>query len=331
MNPKAVQATAVAHPNIALVKYWGKRDVEQNIPAVGSLSITLDGLTTATTVRFDPALAHDTFFLGGREVPKMAERVVACLDRVRRRTGVSMFAVVESDNDFPTAAGLASSASGFAALVVATDAALGAGLDRSELADLARQASGSAARSLFGGFVELRLTPDGPYPTETRQLLEPSAWPLRVLVAVTDPGPKAVGSTEGMLMTKHTSPYYPAWVESSPADLLEARSAVERRDFEALADVSETSCLKMHALMLSARPGLVYWNGTTVECICKVRELRAGGVPVFFTVDAGPQLKAVCLPEAYQRVERELAAIPGVTSMIASALGDGARVVGGGR
>ena len=328
MIHKPTQATAVAHPNIALVKYWGKRDVERNIPAVGSLSITLDGLTTKTTVCFDPALEHDTFFLVGREAPKMAERVVACLDRVRRRVGFSTYAVVESENDFPTAAGLASSASGFAALVVAADAALGVGFDRSELADLARQASGSAARSLFGGFVELKLTPDGPHPTETLQLLEPSAWPLRVLVAVTDPGLKAVSSTEGMLMTELTSPYYRAWVESSPADLSEARAAVQRCDFEALADVSESSCLKMHAVMLSARPGLVYWNGTTVQGIRRVRELRSGGVPVFVTVDAGPQLKAVCLPEAYERVERELAAIPGVTSMVPSGLGDGARVVG---
>jgi len=328
LNTKAKRATAVAHPNIALVKYWGKRDVERNVPAVGSLSITLDGLTTTTTVRFDSDLEHDTFSLGGRETPKMTERVVACLDRMRRHVGVSNYAVVESVNDFPTAAGLASSASGFAALVVAADAALSAGLDRSVLADLARQASGSAARSLFGGFVELRLTPDGPNPTETLQLLEPSAWPLRVLVAVTDPGPKAVGSTEGMQMTKHTSPYYPAWIESSPADLSEARSAVQRRDFEALANVSESSCLKMHALMLSARPGLVYWNGATVEGIRRVRELRASGVPVFFTVDAGPQLKAVCLPEAYERVERELAAVPGVMSILESGLGDGARAVG---
>ena len=331
MNEKPMQATAVAHPNIALVKYWGKSDVERNIPAVGSLSITLDGLTTTTTVRFDLDFEHDIFLFGGREAPKMAQRVVACVDLMRRRAGVSRHAVVESENDFPTAAGLASSASGFAALVVAADAALGAELDRSELADVARQASGSAARSLFGGFVELRLTPDGPHPTETRQLLESSAWPLRVLVAVTDPGPKAIGSTEGMLMTERSSPYYPAWVESSPADLSQARSAVERLDFEALAAVSESSCLKMHSVMLSARPGLVYWNGTTVECIRRVRELRADGVAVFFTVDAGPQVKAVCLPEVYERVERELGNIPGVTSMVESGLGDGARVVRGRR
>lgn len=326
-----MQATAIAHPNIALVKYWGKRDVERNIPAVGSLSITLDGLATTTSVRFDSELEHDTFFLGGREAPEMAARVTACLDRMRRRTGRDLHADVESDNDFPTAAGLASSASGFAALVVAADAALGAGLDRSELADLARRASGSAARSLHGGFVELELTPGGPYPTATRQLLEPSAWALHVVVAVTDPGPKAVGSTDGMLITEHTSPFYPAWVESSPVDLSQARSAVERRDFEALADVSESSCLKMHAVMLSARPGLIYWNPTTVECIRRVRALRAGGAAVFFTIDAGPQVKAVCLPEAIERVGRELAAIPGVTNILESGLGDGARIIGGGR
>jgi diphosphomevalonate decarboxylase len=236
---------------------------------------------------------------------------------------------VESNNDFPTAAGLASSASGFVALVTAADAALGADIPQVELADMARRASGSAARSIFGGFVELRLTPDGPRPTETRQILEPSAWPLRVAVAVTETGPKEIGSTEGMVRTERTSPYYEGWVNSSEDDLAEARGAIARRDFEALADVSESSCLKMHAVMLSARPGLVYWNGATVECIRRVRELRANGVPVFFTIDAGPQVKAVCAPEAFDRVAAELAEAEGVQQVLASGLGEGARVVTG--
>ena len=322
-----MRATAVAHPNIALIKYWGKSDVERNIPAVGSLSITLDGLTTTTTVMFDPEFDEDRFLLGGRESSEMSARVTACLDLVRARAGVDSRARVESDNDFPTAAGLASSASGFAALVVAADAALGAGIERAELADRARQASGSAARALFGGFVELRLTPDGPHPTEIRPILDPEEWPLSVAIAITDTGPKEVGSTEGMLRTEQTSPYYEGWVNSSPDDLTEARSAIERRDFEALADVSESSCLKMHAVMMSARPGLVYWNGTTVECIRRVRELRSDGVPVFFTVDAGPQVKAVCVPDAFDRVAAELDAIEGVQQVIASGLGKGARAV----
>lgn len=319
-------ATAVAHPNIALVKYWGKADTGQNLPAVGSLSITLEGLTTTTRVQFDPTFATDEFEFSGSVVPAMASRVTSCLDEIRRRTGTVSRALVQSDNDFPTAAGLASSASGFAALVVAADAALGTGLPRSELAEIARRASGSAARSIFGGFVELSLVDSGRR-TDTRQLLEPSAWPLQVVVAVTESAPKAVGSTEGMVLTERTSPYYTAWVASSPADLGEARMAVERRDFEALADISESSCLKMHGLMMSARPGLLYWNGATVECLLVVRRLRAEGVPVFFTIDAGPQVKAVCRPEALERVRGELAAVPGVEMLLSAGLGEGARAI----
>lgn len=324
-----MQATAVAHPNIALIKYWGKSDIERNIPAVGSLSITLDGLTTTTSVFFDPDLEEDQFHLGGQRAPKMAGRVTSCLDLVRERVGVRTRARVESDNDFPTAAGLASSASGFAALVTAAEAALNATIPRVDLADMARQASGSAARSIFGGFVELHLTPDGPHPTETRQILEPSVWPLRVAVAVTETGPKEIGSTEGMVRTERTSPYYESWVNSSEEDLTAARSAIEGCDFEALAEVSESSCLKMHAVMMTARPGLVYWNGATVECIRRVRELRADGVPVFFTVDAGPQVKVVCPPDAFDRVAAELAGVDGVQRVLASGLGEGARVVSG--
>ncbi len=322
-----MRATAVAHPNIALIKYWGKSDIERNIPAVGSLSITLDGLTTTTAVSFNSDLEEDEFLLGGQAIPEMSGRVSRCLDLVRERVGAQTRARVESNNDFPTAAGLASSASGFAALVTAADAAMGVNIPQNELADMARRSSGSAARSLFGGFVELRLTPDGPLPTETRQILEPFDWPLRVAVAVTDAGPKEIGSTEGMVRTERTSPYYAGWVDSSEDDLAEARTAIARRDFEALAEVSESSCLKMHAVMLSARPGLVYWNGATVECIRKVRKLRADGVPVFFTVDAGPQVKAVCAPEAFDRVAAELAAVEGVSQVLASGLGEGARVV----
>lgn len=321
-----MQATAIAHPNIALVKYWGKSDVEENLPAVGSLSITLDRLTTTTRVIFDETLSADRFLLAGGEAPAMAARVSACLDDLRKRVGIDLRAMVESDNDFPTSAGLASSASGFAALVVAADAALGSGLSAGDLAELARRASGSAARSIFGGFVELSLTAAGRR-TETRQLLAPEAWPLRVAVAVTETGPKTIGSTEGMVRTERTSPYYRAWVASSPADLAGARSAVENRDFMALAAVSESSCLNMHGLMLSARPGLVYWNGATVECIGAVRRLQADGVPVFFTIDAGPQVKAVCLPEAFEKVRSELAAVPGVHHVLESGLGRGARVV----
>jgi diphosphomevalonate decarboxylase len=322
-----MHATAVSHPNIALVKYWGKADPARNLPAVGSISITLDTLLTTTTVRFDAALAEDRFTLDGRPAPDQLPRVRSCLDLFRARLPGAPHAEVASTNSFPTAAGLASSASGFAALVVAADHALGAGLERSELAELARQCSGSAARSLFGGFVELRLRPDGSG-CDTGQILAADDWPLQVVIAVTSAEAKTIGSTAGMLHTERTSPYYSAWVATSQDDLAAARGAIEGRDFAALAAVSEHSCLKMHAVALASRPGLLYWNGTTVECLRRLRELASQGHGVFFTVDAGPQVKAICLPEAADRVAEALGELPGVAQVLRCGLGEGARVAG---
>ncbi len=322
-----MRTTAFAHPNIALVKYWGKADPQRNIPAVGSISITLDTLTTKTSLEFDPGLDGDRFSLNGQPDAKGLDRVRHCLELFRRRGAEIPHACVESENNFPTAAGLASSASGFAALVVAVDRVAGTNLDRVELADMARQCSGSAARSLFGGYVELELASGGER-TETRTLLQAGQWPLEVVIAVTAIGPKAVGSTEGMALTERTSPYYRSWVETSETDLKDARAAIAALDFEALAEVSELSCLKMHAVALAARPGLLYWNGTTVDCIHQIRELRGRGTPVFFTVDAGPQVKAICEPGATDRVRHALGQIPGVVELLSCGLGEGAAAVG---
>ncbi len=316
-----MRATAVAHPNIALVKYWGKQDSRRNLPAVGSLSITLDGLHTRTGVAFEDGLDADAVTLDGASGGPAGERVIACLDRFRERTGIVARARVESASNFPVAAGLASSASGFAALVAAADAAAGTGLDRKTLARLAGAASGSAARSLFGGFVRLDPPVAGEADISLTHLAAPDEWPLSVVIAVTDPGPKPVGSTAGMLASEATSPYYGAWVGGQGADLDEAAAAVAGRDFERLAAVSEYSCLKMHALTLSARPGILYWKPATLACLQAVRALRAAGHGTFFTVDAGPQVKAVCLPDAAETVADALAAVPGVTGLLRTGLG----------
>ena len=321
-------AAARAHANFALVKYWGKRDAALNLPAVGSISITLDGLASTTRVVFDPDLTADTVTLDGRTDPGTTIKVSATLDLLRARAGLDWRARVESGNDFPTAAGLASSASGFAALVVAADAALGLGLSPGELSGLARRGSGSAARSIFGGFVEMARgeRADG-RDAVARPLLEADAWPLRVVIAVTDRGGKSVSSRDGMERTAATSPYFPAWVAGADADLAEARAAIAERDFDRLAEVSEFSCLKMHASALAARPGVLYFNGATVEAIHALRALRRDGVPVFFTVDAGPQVKAVCLPGAEAAVAESLAATTGVIEVLRTGLGPGAAVV----
>lgn len=322
------QAEAIARANIALIKYWGKRDRERaelNLPAAGSLSITLDALFTRTRIRFDGSLERDVLRLNGREAD--AARATRFLDIFRARAGQREFALIDSENSFPTGAGLASSASGFAALAAAAAAALKLDIEAAELSALARRGSGSAARSIFGGFVEWhRGEREDGTDSFAASLADAAHWPLRVLVAVTDEGPKSTGSTDGMTRTEFTSPYFDAWIDGQEADLADARAAVLARDFEKLADVSEFSCLKMHACAMAARPGVLYWNGATVEALNAVRALRDRGVPAFFTIDAGPQLKAVCLPEAEAAVRETLSAIGGVKRVIASGLGGGVEV-----
>lgn len=320
----ATSATARAGANIALVKYWGKRDATLNLPAAGSLSITLSGLETVTTVSVAEGLTADEFLLDS-EVQDAAPvtRVLDLLAGLERRR-----CRVDSTNNFPTASGLASSASGFAALVVAAAAVFDRAADRRELSIVARQGSGSAARSLFGGFCEMHAgeRADGA-DCFAEGLFEMEHWPLEVVVAVTDRARKDVSSRDGMNRTMATSPYYRAWVDTVPGDLDLARTAVAKRDFEALAAVAEASALKMHASALAASPGLVYWRPATVACLHAVRDLRSAGIPVFFTVDAGPQVKAVCLPGASARVADALCAIPGVVEVLQTPLGPGARLV----
>lgn len=324
-TPSAAKARAGA--NFALIKYWGKADARLNVPAVGSISITLDALWSETSVDLDPKLAADEFSLNGRTRPDEQRKVSTCLDLLRSRARVATRARITSHNNFPTGAGLASSASGFAALVTAGAAALGLPLSPRESSIVARQGSGSAARSMFGGFVEMHAgTAANGLDSFAEPLLDASAWPLEVVIAVTATGEKEVGSSSGMVRSAASSPYYPAWVAGQPADLATARTAIEARDFAALADVAEHNCLKMHAAAIAAEPPLVYWNGATVECLHAVRKLRRGGVPVFFTIDAGPQVKAVCAPGARSQVEAALRSVPGVLDLLTSGLGPGAEL-----
>jgi diphosphomevalonate decarboxylase len=327
MSAATGEAAATAQPNIALVKYWGKRNATLNLPAAGSLSITLDALHTRTRVRFDDALDADDITLDGERDAAQSRKIGAFLDLFRTRAGIVTRARVESANDFPTGAGLASSASGFAALAVATDRALGLHLDPRELSVLARRGSGSAARSIFGGFVEMAAgTRDDGEDAFAAPLLDASAWPLKVVVAITNRKRKAVDSRAGMETSQRTSPYYRDWVATVPRDLAAARDAVQARDFGKLAEVSEASCLAMHAVMLATRPALIYWNGATLDCIQCVRALHLRGIGVFYTVDAGPQVKAVCLPDEAAGVAEALRDVPGVEDVMVSGLGEGARI-----
>ncbi len=324
-----MKITARACSNIALIKYWGKRDARLNLAAVGSISLTLNDLHTTTTVDFNGKYDHDRLFLNGRRSgPAETTRVAAFLDRIRRLAGIKKYALVESENNFPTAAGLASSASAFAALSLAASRAAGLELSEAELSVLARLGSGSAARSIFGGFVEMRLgIKDDGSDSFAFQLYPKDYWDLRLLIAVTSTGKKKIASTDGMTLSKETSPYYNQWIASSQSDLAEMRDALKSRDFQKLGELSESSCLKMHALAFSANPGLIYWNGATVEGIHQIRALRQQGTEVYFTIDAGPQLKAICLPDNVAEVRAALEQVPGVKNVISTALGDDAGIL----
>jgi diphosphomevalonate decarboxylase len=310
--------TACAHPNIALIKYWGKSARPGNYPATPSLSITLDTLTTTTQV--DNGGGGDRIFFDGVEVQDA--KVLGCLADLRQSYAIPHLEV-RTSNNFPTAAGLASSASGFAALIVAIDTHCKLGLDPQTQSGHARRASGSAARSMFGGFVALQ-APDW----TAQQVLDAQTWPLTTVIAVTTSAKKAVSSSDGMELSKATSPYFSSWTSSTATDFDSALAAVQIRDFEKLAELAELSCLKMHGLMLSTSPGLLYWNSATITCLHAIRELRKQGTPVFFTVDAGPQVKAICLPEAEREVHDALKNIAGVERILISGLGEGARVTG---
>lgn len=308
--------TAHAHPNIALVKYWGKQEKPGNLPATPNLSISLAGLTTVTHVSDAPS---DTFILNSKETSD--PKLVRWLEALRGTFDVPPLQI-DSGNDFPTSAGLASSASGFAALITAINAHCDLGLNQEMCSEWARVGSASAARSIFGGFVALV-----PPQWQAIPMAKRDHWPLEVVVAVTSNEPKSVNSGEGMERSRLTSPYYNAWVRDATTDFAAASEAIERRDFPSLATVVELNCLKMHSIMLTSQPTLSYWTPASIACMDRVRSLREEGHDVFFTVDAGPQIKAVCLPASADAVASALSETPGVLEVIRSSLGEGARVV----
>lgn len=309
-----MKATARAHANIALIKYWGKRPSPLNLPTNGSLSLTLDGLATTTTLSWEPDLAQDEGSLDGRALSgKELAKITRFLDLVRDRWGQPFRARLTTSNDFPTAAGLASSASGFAALAAAACWAAGLELTPRELSILARQGSGSACRSIFGGFVEWhRGEREDGLDSYAEPLLEPVAWDLAMLVTILEAGPKPVSSREGMIRTVATSPMYAGWLATVPQDLVTMREAIRGHDLEAVGRLAEASCLKMHATMLASQPPILYWQGTTMALMQRVHALRAEGLACYFTIDAGPNVKVLCAAPDAERVAAELGTLPGV-------------------
>ncbi len=319
-------ASALAHPNIAFIKYWGNRDNDLRLPSNGSISMNLDGLFTRTTVSFQPSLPYDELIINGHEVAgRGLERVSFILDLVREIANIKENAEVVSENNFPSSAGIASSASAFAALALAASKAAGLNLSEAELSRLARRGSGSAARSIPGGFVEWQAgtTDEDSY---AFPIASPDHWNLADCVAVVSASHKKVGSTDGHALAG-TSPLQAARVADAPRRLDLCRRAVLERDFAALAEIVELDSDMMHAVMMTSTPALHYWQPVSMAVMESVRAWRGEGLPVCYTVDAGPNVHVLCPAEVREEAAARLKSLPGVRDVLTAGVGGPARLV----
>jgi diphosphomevalonate decarboxylase len=288
--------------------------------------MNLDGLFSRTTVTFSASFGTDSLHIGNRPVTGPGlERVSLFLDLVRQLAGMNLRAEVVSDNNFPSGAGIASSAAAFAALALAASGAAGIVLTQRELSKLARRGSGSASRSVPGGFVEWQAG-------ETEQdsyafsIAPPGHWDLVDCVAIVSAGHKKTGSTEGHALAG-SSPLQGARVADAPRRLDLCRHAILERDFEAFAAVVELDSDMMHAVMMTSTPGLFYWQPASITVMDAVRAWRAGGLPVCYTVDAGPNVHVICPREQAGDVERRVRDVPGVQDVLVAGVGGPARIV----
>jgi diphosphomevalonate decarboxylase len=317
---------ALAHPNIAFIKYWGNRDDDLRLPANGSISMNLEGLETRTRVDFDDSLSADELRIN-RESPdnSATERVSRMLDEVRQLAGMQLFARVESHNNFPLGAGIASSASGFAALAMAASQAAGLELDEASLSCLARHGSGSACRSIPGGFVEWKMG-TGDADSFAIAIASPGYWDLEDCIAMLSSAPKVTGSSVGNRLAG-TSPLQAARVIDAPRRLAICRDAILGRDFGTFASIVEEDSNLMHAVMMTSRPSLFYWLPETLRVMQAVKAARAQGLPACYTVDAGPNVHVLCERSAVQETVKLVESLPGVREIRLAKAGGPARLV----
>ena len=308
-------ATAQSHPNIAFIKYWGDLDPNLHLPANGSISMNLDGLYTRTQVTFEPNCSADELTINGQaQTGQALERVSAMLERVRLMAGMELRAQVTSENNFPMGAGIASSASAFAALALAASHAAGLRLDEARLSRLARTGSGSACRSIPGGYVEWQMG-SSDETSYAVSILPADHWELADCIAIVNLQHKSTGSKQGHLLAS-TSPLQAARVADAPRRLDLCRRALLSKDIELLAGVVEHDSDLMHSVMMTSTPPLHYWQPATLAIMQAVRDWRAHDWPVLYTVDAGPNVHVICLSSFIDTISAELRHIPGVTQVL---------------
>ncbi|MFH1440031.1 MAG: diphosphomevalonate decarboxylase [Candidatus Woesearchaeota archaeon] len=345
-----MKSTAIAHPNIALVKYWGKRNEQLKLPTVSSLSLTLDNFYSKTTVEFSKDLTEDTLVINGKAVTggRVLERVKEHLDLIRKtasekskRTILAkvmrkkpnenivkdMFAKIVSENNFPAASGIASSSSAFTALTLAASKAVGLEMDKKDISIIARQGSGSACRSIFGGIVEWKKgKKDDGSDCFAEQIHDSNFWPeLKMIVFILDAREKKIKSSDGMKISVKTSPFYDEWTKASEKDLKEIKQSIAQKDFTKVGTIMETNCLRMHSLMISSTPSLIYWKPETLIMIEKINSLRENGIECYFTIDAGANIMMLCLEKDVERILGSIEGMPCIHDFMICSLGEGAK------
>lgn len=318
LNLKLVKARA--HANIALVKYWGKENEEQVIPYNSSLSLTLDKLYTDTIIESSD---KDAFVLNGAvQGSSETEKIIRFVDRFRQASHRKSPVRITSVNNFPTAAGLASSASGFAALATAANRYFNRNMSKNELSVITRFGSGSATRSLFGGFVVWQKD-ENPYAYE----FDSADWDIAMIVVVINKEKKEISSKEAMRKTVLTSPYYPAWVVSAQSDIENMKKAIKKHDFKVVGEITQSNALRMHASMMSAIPPIIYWQPETLNILRIVDELNKKGLDCYATMDAGPNVKILTRQSKVETLVEELSLWIDKKNMIICSPGEGATIL----
>ncbi len=314
------KATACANSNIAFIKYWGSRDQALRLPLNDSLSMNLDALVAETTVQFDDRLSEDRVTIEDTELSdKSRLRIIAQLDRVRQEAKIESRARVLSRLNFPASTGLASSAAGFAALSLAATRAAGLELSESALSVLARQGSGSACRSIPGGFVEW-IASMSSATSFARSIAPADSWDLQDVVVIVTTEPKKVGSSEGHQLAS-TSPFMAERLSRLPARFHRAKRAILARDLHALGPDLEAEATELHMIAMTSRPPIYYWTPEMVRVIEATRSWREQGLAVYFTLDAGPNVHLICEGKDADAVSHQARTLNGVKQVIISRVG----------
>jgi diphosphomevalonate decarboxylase len=301
-----MKASAIANSNIAFVKYWGKKDARFFIPTRTSISMTISGLKTHTTVEFSKDFKEDLIIIDGIVAKKKeAENVVRFLEIIRNLAKVKLKAKVVSKNNFPKSAGLASSASGFAALTIAATEALGLELDKRQLSILSRLGSGSSCRSIYGGYVKW-VAGNSSNNSYAYQLYDENYWDLRDLIVIVGSEEKKISSREGMEISKKTSPIYTNFVKIGERNVKMVENWLKEKKFENLGKIIELESFLLHAVMMTSNPPLMYWLPETIKIIQEVKRLREEGIEAYHTIDAGPNVHIITLPEYRKEIEERL-------------------------